>query len=379
MIFPIAQKKLSKKIFIICSGAGKIKRGFESSAQNLYNKLLSENLDVYLIKGGGESKNNEVHILNIDRYSTLNKLICLLVMNKQKKYVIEFLSFSLLFTPYLLIKKPKVIYVLEAPVLKYLLFLKDKLKLDYNLIYHTGGQLINQRGSRDVILHLVTPYYFEKALSCGFRKENLKIIPRFLDINPKKLFFKHSCIAKFKITNKLPLDKKILISVGSLDFSVKRMDYVIKEIEQLKNEYFLLMLGQFSEETEYIYNLAKQKLGEQNFLMKTVSRNEIDYYYQASDIFVLASLMEGFGLVYIEALANGLAVIAHDFENSRFVLKDYGIYLDLSKEGNLKNFLKSYKPDLSLDTKQKRFEFVYHNYSWDALKLDYLKLFEIND
>ena len=366
-------------IFIISSGVGLIKRGFETYAKELYSNLINEGLNVYLIKGGGKSSKREKRIFCIPRYSMLNKFICKLINAPQKKYYIEFLSFSFFLTPYLLIKKPKIIYALESPIYKYLLFIKKKFNLQYKLIHFSGGQIVNQIPDKDTILHHVTPCFIEKAINIGFNPKKQILIPHFLTLPYKPNFLTNDELEIFKKKMAIPANRKILLSVGNIDSSVKRMDYIITEIEELKGEYYLIILGQYSEETEYIYNLAKKKLGANNFMIKTVSRKEISHYYQASDIFVLASLMEGFGLVYIEALENGLPVIAHDFDISRYVLKDLGIYLDLSKEGVLKNFLINYKPDLTYEAKRKRFEFVYNNYSWDVLKSDYLKMFEINE
>jgi glycosyltransferase involved in cell wall biosynthesis len=54
-----------------------------------------------------------------------------------------------------------------------------------------------------------------------------------------------------------------------------------------------------------------------------------------ADIFVLWSLKEGFGLVYIEALRAGLPVLAHDFPVSREVLQSEGIFADFRNEGRV--------------------------------------------
>jgi len=46
------------------------------------------------------------------------------------------------------------------------------------------------------------------------------------------------------------------------------------------------------------------------FFPGRVSRNEIQYYYAASDIVVVPSLQESWGLVATEAMASGKPVIA---------------------------------------------------------------------
>jgi glycosyltransferase involved in cell wall biosynthesis len=81
-------------------------------------------------------------------------------------------------------------------------------------------------------------------------------------------------------------------------------------------------------------------------------------------------------MVYIEALSQGLPVVAHDFMVSRYVLKEYGFYNDLTKEGNLRNTLSEIiKSPLNADQRFQRHQFVYEHYSWEKVKTDYLKLF----
>jgi glycosyltransferase involved in cell wall biosynthesis len=45
-------------------------------------------------------------------------------------------------------------------------------------------------------------------------------------------------------------------------------------------------------------------------VLGTVSKQNLDYLYTHSDVFVLASLFEGYGMVYAEAMAYGLPIIA---------------------------------------------------------------------
>jgi 1,2-diacylglycerol 3-alpha-glucosyltransferase len=52
-------------------------------------------------------------------------------------------------------------------------------------------------------------------------------------------------------------------------------------------------------------------------------------------LFVLASLAEGFGRVFIEALSVGLPCIAHDHVTARYVLGPGGYFGDLGESGAL--------------------------------------------
>jgi 1,2-diacylglycerol 3-alpha-glucosyltransferase len=112
-------------------------------------------------------------------------------------------------------------------------------------------------------------------------------------------------------------------------------------------------------------------------LIRTVPRSDLQNYYAMADVFVLASLLEGFGMVYIEALSKGIPVIAHEYPVSRYVLKSQGFFTDLSLENKLAVAMEEVlKIQLSADKMQERHQFVYENYSWEQLKPAYMNMFE---
>ena len=119
----------------------------------------------------------------------------------------------------------------------------------------------------------------------------------------------------------LPVDRKIVISVGWIAGQHKRMDYLVNEVAQLPQPRpHLLLLGAIDAQSNAVLSLAKEKLGDRGFTARSVPYKEVADYYRAADIFILASLQEGFGRVFLEALMHGLPVIAHDHPVMRFVL-----------------------------------------------------------
>ena len=86
-------------------------------------------------------------------------------------------------------------------------------------------------------------------------------------------------------------------------------------------------------------------------------------------------MVEGFGLVYVEALNNGLPCLVHDYKTSRFVLGEMGIYGDLSKEGTLAKLISNLSDEeISHEKALERHRHAYENFSWDKLKPKYIDL-----
>lgn len=58
----------------------------------------------------------------------------------------------------------------------------------------------------------------------------------------------------------------------------------------------------------------------------SVQHNLMPDLYRSADVFTLASSEEAFGLVFLEALACGLPVVAHDAPRQKFVIGDTGVF-----------------------------------------------------
>ena len=72
----------------------------------------------------------------------------------------------------------------------------------------------------------------------------------------------------------------------------------------------------------------------------SIPSTEVGAYYQASDLFVLPSVHEGFGRVFGEAMLRGLPCLAHDYPVARYVLGDLGFFADFTQPGHLTALLR---------------------------------------
>lgn len=360
--------------WIICSAEGYIKRGFETYSRELVDLINIEHPgSVLLVRSKYNTRNdtNTLSIFNPLRLGSSFNTFIAKIFKFRQTYYYHVASFVISLFFHLLSKKPKTIYVLEFTIYKFLFWYKNKFNKNLKIIYFTGGQLVGKPPVDDSIyLHHVTPCFVEVAEKMGFAKDKQFVIPHFTNTNVKQYNNAHELRKKLGISN----NALIVLSVGTIDIGSKHMDYVIYEFSKLTCEKFLLLLGHSYIETEQVIQIAQQTLKATEYLITSVPKIEIDQYYQLANVVVSASRAEGFGLMYVEALANNKVPIVHDFPVSRYVLENYGIFEDLSMPDNLKNAIENYAKlhnEIQVENIQ---GYLKQKYSWSNLRNEYLKL-----
>ena len=143
----------------------------------------------------------------------------------------------------------------------------------------------------------------DKEILLAKGRKNVKVMP-----NP--LFL--------PISKKNNSKEKIILAVGRLDvWYVKGFDLLIKAWGSLCNDYPEWQLKIIGNGTEKSLNLLLQ-IAKENKAKRILIQNftnDIAEEYSNSEIFVLCSRYEGFGLVLIEAMSQNCACIACDFSN----------------------------------------------------------------
>lgn len=128
----------------------------------------------------------------------------------------------------------------------------------------------------------------------------------------------------------LSLPKPVVLCVAAFQ-KYKRIAYLIKAMQIVKNA-SLLIIGH-GELEKQLQEMGERLLGKR-FLLKTgIGHDELLKYYKSADIFSLPSKSsEAFGIVYIEAMAVGLPIIATDDINRREIIGEAGILVDPENE-----------------------------------------------
>lgn len=368
-------KKL--KVFMVCSGLGHINRGYESFFRDCFDALCGEPLiDITLFKGKGENRVREICLWTISRNSRAAKWLGILV--GRGDYFIEQLIFFIGLVPHLLFKRPDLVYVSDINLGNFIRLLKKFMNCNYRIIFNNGGRVMPKFLFRWDHIQQVSSQSLKSALEAGVPPHKQTLLPHAVAISDP--FIPFQGVAKDNLRRQLglPQDKQIILSVGAISKISKRMDYVIQEVASLpRPRPFLLLIGEVRFDTQEIVDLGNRLLHRDGFCARTVAKDEVGNYYRSADLFTLASMVEGFGLVYVEALSYGLPCVVHDYETARFVLGEMGIYGDLSISGSLARLISSILlRRCDLEDAISRHAYAYNHFSWDKLKPKYLELFQ---
>lgn len=118
---------------------------------------------------------------------------------------------------------------------------------------------------------------------------------------------------------------------------------------------------------------------EKNVVVRSlVSDTKLSVLYRKSKAFVFPSLMEGFGLPGVEAMASGTLLVASDIPVFHEVYKEHAIYFDPNEKESLKRAILEVV-NLSKSNESRRvrgaLSFV-KKYSWNEMAQKTLKLYE---
>jgi len=154
----------------------------------------------------------------------------------------------------------------------------------------------------------VCKFNAEKLLSLGVSSDKLHVVPNGYDEH----LFKPVPIAKAREKLGLPQNKKILLSVGNL-VDVKGHAYLTDAmflVSRKRKDVLLIIVGS-GPLKELLQSMVK-KYGLEDSVMLTGGKKheEIPIWMNASNIFILPSLQEGFPTVVPEAMACGKPIIA---------------------------------------------------------------------
>jgi len=364
------------RILFCCTGVGVFNRGIESFFREGFDGLRDAipGMDVRLLKGAGESDAREKRVWCLPRTGVLARLSGKLI--RRNAYVSEQLSSFPFVAREIRRWKPDVIFYSDSNLGFQLYRWRRQIGVPFKLLFSNGGP-VRPPFVRTDFVHQVAPLYQEEAMRAGEPPEKHFLVPYGIHVGNAPVF---DAAAKRQLRAKLnlPQDRQVILSVGWISREHKRMDYVIEEMARLPEPRpFLQLLGAMDEKSHEVVELGRRLLGAENFGAASVPYEKVSEYYRAADCFALASLKEGFGRVYLEALMHGVPVIAHRHPVMEYVVGDAGTLGDLSQPGNLAKLLAEMLKYENTETlMRRRWESVRDRFSWPVLAPAYQAMFK---
>jgi phosphatidyl-myo-inositol dimannoside synthase len=206
------------------------------------------------------------------------------------------------------------------------------------------------------------------------KEEKIKILNNTLD----PLFNIPERIEKPEyLLKRYNLDKetKILLTVGRISNIERRKGYdkvieILPEVVKHKSNLVYILSGKYDEnEKQRVMKLVQEKSIQNNFRMTGfIEDKELTDHYLLADIFIMPSIQEGFGIVFLEALVCGLPVIAGNKDGSVEALMN-GRLGKLINPDNTDEILKSIIGTIEKPTANNRV-IVLENFGFDRFKIN---------
>lgn len=169
-----------------------------------------------------------------------------------------------------------------------------------------------------------------------------------------------------------PVQKPIILCVSAFE-KFKRVEEAIRAVSHLDRGSLVILGGDHDQSRGQIDALGVRLLGPKRYLKIHAPHSEMPRYYASADVFTLPSdSSEAFGIVYIEALASNLPIVATDDKLRREIIGPAGIFVDPT---NISRYSAALKLALtsSWDDKPRR---QAEKFSWEKIALQYHQLFK---
>jgi 1,2-diacylglycerol 3-alpha-glucosyltransferase len=358
------------KVALVCTGLGRVYRGFESFTVSLFQTLMdyAPHIDVTLFQGGGMARKRCVIVPNFHREDIPARWFDSYAAN-----LIEQRSFALFLFPILLWGKYDIVHYNELVMGSALFHLRRYFGGRFKLLYINGAPSppIHYHQRCDFAQMLTRPAY-EEAREFGLSEDRLFLIPYGVDahrFSPET----QSVRSVIRHELRIPEEVKVVLTVGALKREHKRIDYLIREISKMEESIWLLAAGQRTDETQSLEKEAAHLLpGRWSFVSWPYGK--VHLLYGAADVFVLASLTEAFGLVTVESMLSGLPTIIHQNAVNRWIADGTSVRLiNMAVDGELRKVLEKLLHDRSASSSREK---ARERFSWERLIPSYLEMYK---
>ena len=362
--------------------------GFEVFSQNIAERI-SKTDEVFVItsKVVNTPKTEQRGNLRIFRTS----LFALKNLSYSKPWYIVGAMICILFKSWCLIKREKIDLIHAQGFLSGILgyLLKKITKKPYLITIQSADfSVYHPRLDIKIITKIYKKFekaIFEKADFCHAVSNYLG--DHFRQYRVKKIAVIPDGVSqeKFKLDpDKKETRKKLGFDTENLIICVSRLEYkngtrdLIEAAKYLQGFDFKIIICGNGSEMGKLKNMIKEfNLEKRVFLLGDILHSELPKYVACADIFVRPSLAEGFGIVFLEAMAAGLAIIGTPVGGIPDFLKDpstnsgqaTGLFCKPENPKSVAEKIQTLIEDKLLVQKltQNGFNLVKNEYNWDII------------
>lgn len=179
----------------------------------------------------------------------------------------------------------------------------------------------------------------------------------------------------------LPVDEPIILFLSRLH-EKKGLEYLIPALGKLKEKRFSFVLagnGTPEYETHITELIQEAKITDRTYRPGFVSGEQKNLFLQGSDLFVLTSHSENFGIVVLEAMAAGLPVLTTPGVALASVVEEYqlGYVTQLDAQMIVCDLQSCLENSTQLkELRDRARKFILNHYTWDKIASQLIKIYK---
>jgi len=269
------------KVWFVCTGVEIFNRGIETFFREAFNGLApllpSMGIHASLFKGGGSDvPPDEFRVWCLRRTGIPAKLIG--KMLNRNAYTIEQMSFLPGLIHQIRRHRPDIIFHSDGNMAMRLWNWRDRIGVPFKLLYSNGAPLKAPFTKVDHVQQVV-PCYYQQAMAAGESPSRHSLVPYGFAVPPGAPQMDPILRQALRRELGLPLHRQVVLSVGWIAKTLKRMDYTVNEIASMPHPRpYLVLLGAIDDQSPPIFKLAEEKLGAGNFAIRSVPPDEVNRY-----------------------------------------------------------------------------------------------------
>lgn len=355
------------KVAVLCSGLGRVNRGYERFAGDLIRNLASD-IDIEAYGARGEAARSGVHpVRYLSRDGLVSRSRWIAERPVRGPYYWEAATYLASVLRFIVTKRYDILHVMDPPIVNFCHHLRPLLG-STKVLFTNGLGMHDIVGTRADHLHQVASVTYHDALHY-LPPERMTLLPLPVDT---RLFAGHLDVSTARRQLGVDPDRFLVVAVSALNRGHKRVDHLIREIAPILQT-DLLVVGRTEDSS--LIALGKDLLGPR-FHVRELPFERISLAYRAADVVVLTSLIEGFAFSVVEAMLSSVSILVHRNPHFQWLVDDENTLVRMDVPGELRDRIvalaKSPEDPRMLESRRSR---AAERFSWDSLRSEYVRMY----